>query len=82
MPEARPAAGATAVVVGARSCSSVAIATFARRSTRDELEVMSMDERFLARLQSRYPRIASKIFLNVSRILSDRLQAQHPTGAD
>jgi predicted RND superfamily exporter protein len=43
----------------------------------EDLEVMSMDERFLARLQSRYPRIASKIFLNVSRILSDRLQARH-----
>lgn len=43
----------------------------------DALEVMSMDERFLARLQSRYPRIASTIFLNVSRILSDRLQARH-----
>lgn len=39
------------------------------------LEVLSMDERFLERLQRRYPRIASKIFLNVSRILSDRLQA-------
>jgi hydrophobe/amphiphile efflux-3 (HAE3) family protein len=48
----------------------------------DALEVMSMDERFLARLQSRYPRIASKIFLNVSRILSDRLQAQHPPRSD
>lgn len=48
----------------------------------EDLEVMSMDERFLARLQARYPRIASQIFLNVSRILSDRLQAQHQPRSD
>ena len=33
-----------------------------------------MDERFLERIQRRYPRIASKVFLNLTRILSDRLQ--------
>ena len=44
------------------------------------LEVMSMDEAFLRRIQTRYPRIATKILLNVSRILSDRLQAQTERG--
>ncbi|MGH7820895.1 MAG: MMPL family transporter, partial [Candidatus Binatia bacterium] len=42
----------------------------------DDVEVMAMDHRFLARVQRRYPRIASKIFLNISKILSDRLQEQ------
>ena len=31
-------------------------------------------ERFLQRIQRRYPRIASRVLLNLSRILSDRLQ--------
>jgi uncharacterized protein len=39
-----------------------------------EVEVLAVDERFLARIQNRYPRIASKVFLNLTRILSDRLQ--------
>jgi uncharacterized protein len=38
------------------------------------VEVLAVDERFLRRIQSRYPRIASKVFLNLTRILSDRLQ--------
>jgi predicted RND superfamily exporter protein len=38
------------------------------------VEVLAVNERFLQRLQSRYPRIASKVFLNLTRILSDRLQ--------
>jgi len=40
----------------------------------DHVEVLAVDERFIQRLQSRYPRIATKVFLNLSRILSDRLQ--------
>jgi predicted RND superfamily exporter protein len=41
---------------------------------RGDVEVLAVDQRFLQRIQSRYPRIASKVFLNLSRILSDRLQ--------
>jgi hypothetical protein len=40
----------------------------------DYVEVLAVDQRFLQRIQMRYPRIASKVFLNLSRILSDRLQ--------
>jgi predicted RND superfamily exporter protein len=39
-----------------------------------DVEVLAVDERFLQRIQRRYPRIASKVLLNLSRILSDRLQ--------
>jgi predicted RND superfamily exporter protein len=38
------------------------------------VEVLAVDNRFLRRIQKRYPRIAAKVFLNLSRILSDRLQ--------
>jgi uncharacterized protein len=40
----------------------------------EDVEVMAVDERFLSRMQRRYPRIGAKIFLNIARILSDRLQ--------
>ncbi len=39
-----------------------------------DVEALTVDERFLQRIQRRYPRIASKVLLNLSRILSDRLQ--------
>src|SRR5262245_3864967 len=39
-----------------------------------DVEVLALDERFLRRIQSRYPRIASKLFLNLTRLLSDNLQ--------
>ncbi len=39
-----------------------------------EVEALAVDERFLNRIQRRYPRIASKVFLNLTRILSDRLE--------
>jgi len=39
------------------------------------MEVLAVDESFLGRIQRRYPRIAAKVFLNLTRILSDRLQA-------
>jgi uncharacterized protein len=42
-----------------------------------EVEVLAVDERFLERIQRRYPRIASKVFLNLTRILSDRLEAMN-----
>jgi len=38
------------------------------------VEVLAVDQRFLERLQLRYPRIASKVFLNLTRIVSDRLE--------
>jgi hypothetical protein len=38
------------------------------------VEVLAVNERFLERIQTRYPRIASKVFLNLTRIVSDRLQ--------
>ncbi len=37
-------------------------------------EYLVLDEEFLNRIQRRYPRIASKVFLNLTRILSDRLE--------
>jgi predicted RND superfamily exporter protein len=40
----------------------------------DHVEVLAVDEHFLQRIQRRYPRIASKVFLNLTRIVSDRLQ--------
>jgi hypothetical protein len=39
-----------------------------------DIEVLAVDERFLERIQRRYPRIAAKVFLNLTRILSDRLE--------
>ena len=39
-----------------------------------DVEVLVIDEDFLRRLRIRYPRLASKFFLNVARILSDRLE--------
>jgi predicted RND superfamily exporter protein len=41
---------------------------------KDDVEVLAVDERFLQRIQRRYPRIAARVFLNLTRILSDRLQ--------
>jgi predicted RND superfamily exporter protein len=41
---------------------------------RDAVEALAVDERFLQRIQRRYPRIAARVFLNLTRILSDRLQ--------
>lgn len=38
-----------------------------------DLDVLVIDEAFLRRLRIRYPRLASKFFLNIARILSDRL---------
>jgi uncharacterized protein len=39
-----------------------------------EVDALALDERFLRRIQNRYPRIASKLFLNLTRLLSDNLQ--------
>jgi len=54
---------------------------FVRRSKRaadvlavTDLEVLTVNQRFLDRVQRRYPRIALKVFLNLTRILSDSLE--------
>jgi predicted RND superfamily exporter protein len=39
-----------------------------------DVEVLAVDQRFLQRVQRRYPRIASKVFLNLTAVLSDRLE--------
>lgn len=39
-----------------------------------DVEVLAVDHRFLERVQRRYPRIASKVFLNLTRILSNSLE--------
>jgi CRP-like cAMP-binding protein len=41
----------------------------------EEVEYLVLDEGFLQRLQRRHPRIAAKVFLNLTRILSDRLES-------
>jgi predicted RND superfamily exporter protein len=40
-----------------------------------DVEVLAIDEAFLRRLRIRYPRFAARFFLNIARILSDRLEA-------
>jgi hydrophobe/amphiphile efflux-3 (HAE3) family protein len=39
-----------------------------------DIEVLAVNERFLQRIKRRYPRIATEIFFNISKILSDRLE--------
>ena len=40
----------------------------------DDVESIVVNERFLSRMQKRYPRIGARIFLNIAKILSDRLE--------
>jgi CRP-like cAMP-binding protein len=40
----------------------------------EDLELLAVDQRFLERLQRRYPRIAATVFLNLTRILSDSVE--------
>jgi predicted RND superfamily exporter protein len=40
----------------------------------EDVEVLTVNERFLNRIKRRYPRIATEIFFNISRIVSDRLE--------
>lgn len=46
-----------------------------------DVEVLAVNERFLERIKRRYPRIASEIFFNVSKILSDRLEQAQRRGS-
>jgi predicted RND superfamily exporter protein len=41
----------------------------------EDVEVLAVNESFLNRVKRRYPRIATEIFFNISRILSERLEA-------
>jgi predicted RND superfamily exporter protein len=41
----------------------------------EEVEMLAVNERFLTRIKRRYPRIATEIFFNLSKILSDRLES-------
>jgi predicted RND superfamily exporter protein len=45
----------------------------------EHLDYLTLDRRFLARLRRRYPRIAATVFLNLTRILSDRLESTTDT---
>jgi len=54
---------------------------FVRRSERTadviaktDVELLAVNQRFLERVQRRYPRIASRVFLNLTRILSNTLE--------
>jgi CRP-like cAMP-binding protein len=40
----------------------------------DDTDLLVVDERFLEVLRRRYPRIASTILFNLTRLLSDRLE--------
>jgi len=40
----------------------------------EAVEVLVIDEDFLRRLRTRYPRFAARFFVNIARILSDRLE--------
>lgn len=40
----------------------------------EDVEVIAVDERFLDRMQRRYPRIGAKVFLNIAKILSDYVE--------
>ena len=42
----------------------------------EDVEVLVVNERFLDRMQRRYPRIGAKIFLNIAKILADRLEQE------
>jgi len=49
----------------------------------EEVEVIAVDERFLSRMQRRYPRIGAKVFLNIAKILSDYVEAsQRPQSGE
>lgn len=41
-----------------------------------DVELLAVNQRFLTRMQRRYPRIGAKIFLNIAKILSDRLEQE------
>lgn len=41
----------------------------------DDAEYLVLDESFLTRIRRQYPRIAATVFLNLTRVLSDRLES-------
>jgi hypothetical protein len=57
-----------AVREGIRSANVIAL---------EDSYLLSVDEKSLDRISRRFPRIATKLFLNISRILSERLRRQN-----
>jgi predicted RND superfamily exporter protein len=53
---------------GTRSANVIAL---------EDTELLKIDDRSLDRVRRRFPRIAAKLFLNISRILSSRLKTQN-----
>lgn len=53
---------------GIRSANIVAL---------EDTELLKIDEKSLERIRKRFPRVAAKLFMNISRILSDRLRTQN-----
>ncbi len=41
----------------------------------EDAEYLVLDDRFLGRIRRQYPRIAATVFLNLTRVLSDRLES-------
>jgi hypothetical protein len=46
----------------------------------EDVEVLAVNEQFLTRVKRRYPRIATELFFNLSKILSDRLESAQREG--
>lgn len=46
----------------------------------EDTELLMIDERSLHKIRRRFPKVAAKLFMNISRILSDRLRAQNLMG--
>ena len=53
---------------GTRSANVIAL---------EDTELLKIDDKSLDRVRRRFPRIAAKLFLNISRVLSNRLKTQN-----
>ncbi len=73
-----PSGSASTICGAATSCGEMGLVRHVERTAdvvaATPVEVLSVNQRFLDRVQRRYPRIASQVFLNLSRILSDKLE--------
>jgi CRP-like cAMP-binding protein len=45
-----------------------------------DVEVLAVNERFLTRIKRRYPRTATELFFNLSKMLGDRLEQSQREG--
>jgi CRP-like cAMP-binding protein len=77
-PATEPGGGGSTSSSAATSLGEVGLVRHGERTAdvvaSGEVDVLALDERFLRRIQNRYPRIASQVFLNLTRLLSDHLQ--------